>query len=240
MAVMAKWNDHKFEVSPAAIRSFTGLSFKGSSETEEKNSSGQKYVARKNGNPLEISLTAVLDSRLGCDVRKEAAAWIEEARAGKTGYFYVHEKKNYYKLAACKMMLTEASATEIELTPSGQWLKANVQLTLKQCGNSSGGSGGGTGGSSGSGSGSGGTSGYSKKSVKSTSALTSFGHVPVAAPEAARSIDGAWRESIESSVSEANKSIEDLRSRVKKDTVAQKRAVSTAKKATSGTVNMAM
>lgn len=171
MAVMAKWNGHKFEVSPSVIRSFMALSFKGGSETEEKTAGGQKYVSRKNGSPLEISLTAVLDRRLGCDVRKEAAAWTEEARAGKTGYFYVREKSSNYKLTPCKMMLVEAAASEVEMTPTGRWVRANVQLKLKQCGSCDGESSGSSsgGGGAGGGSSSGGSSGgYTKRSVVST------------------------------------------------------------------------
>ena len=57
MPEVGKWNSHTFVVSPNVIRSFTGLTIKGSSETEDKETGGQKYVSRKSGKPAEISLT---------------------------------------------------------------------------------------------------------------------------------------------------------------------------------------
>ena len=51
MPEVGKWNSHTFVVSPNVIRSFTGLTIKGSSETEDKESGNQKYVSRKNGKP---------------------------------------------------------------------------------------------------------------------------------------------------------------------------------------------
>ncbi len=129
MGEIARWNGHKFEVSSNVIRSFTGLSIKGSSETKDKKSSNQKYVERKNGKPKEISLTANLHTQLGCDVKSEAMAFVDEATAGKKDYFYIGSKK----LMTCSMMLTEASVDEIGITNSGAWTKADVKLTFKQC-----------------------------------------------------------------------------------------------------------
>ena len=129
MGEIARWNGHKFEVSSNVIRSFTGLSIKGSSETKDKESSNQKYVERKNGKPKEISLTVNLHSQLGCDVKNEAMAFVDEATAGKKDYFYIGSKK----LMTCSMMLTEASIDEIGITNSGAWTRADVKLTFKQC-----------------------------------------------------------------------------------------------------------
>lgn len=47
MAEIGSWNGHSFTVSPTLIRGFTGLTIKGSSETEDKTSNSQKYVSRK-------------------------------------------------------------------------------------------------------------------------------------------------------------------------------------------------
>ena len=128
MAEIGRWNGHRFEVSSNRIRGFHSLPLKGASETEDKTASGQKYVSRKNAQPTELSLTVHLGARRGIDVRTEALAFVSQAMAGKKDYFYIGGKK----LAPCKMMLTEASVSEIELSPKGKWIRADVALTMKQ------------------------------------------------------------------------------------------------------------
>lgn len=155
MAEIGAWNGHQFIVSPKLIRGFTGLTIRGSSETEDKESDGQKYASRKNGNPSEISLTVDLNAFLGCDVKNEAIAFVQEANEGAKGYFYLDGKK----LLACQLMLTKASVTETEISPGGKWTSCKVSLTMRQCAKFDGALGG-----------NGGNSGGSKKaSVKASS-----------------------------------------------------------------------
>lgn len=130
MAEIASWNGHSFTVSPNLIRGFTGLTITGSSETEDMESDGQKYVSRKNSKPSEISLTAELNALTGCDVKGEAMAFVNEARSGATGYFYMSGKK----LMACQLMLTDASISETTIAVNGTWVRCKVKLTMKQCG----------------------------------------------------------------------------------------------------------
>lgn len=125
---IAEWNGHVFEVSPGVIRSFVDLTLRGSAEVEDKVASNQKYAVRKAGNAREVSLTAILSAYLGCDVRSEAAAFVEEATQGESGYFYLGGQK----LIAEQLMLIEASTTEVEIGPGGQWVYAKVQLTMRQ------------------------------------------------------------------------------------------------------------
>ena len=127
--MMGRWGLYTFEVTPGVIRSFSDLSIKGSSETEEKESGGEKYVARKSGKPSEVSLTVQLNAMLGCDVRAEAMCLVEEATIGRTAYFYVGSSK----LFVTQMMLTEASVSKVVMSPDGTWLSADVKLTLRQC-----------------------------------------------------------------------------------------------------------
>lgn len=171
---IGKWNKHKFVVSAKLIRGFTGLQIKGSSELKDKKESGQGKVKRKGGNPTEVSLTVNLNAYVGNDVRKEAMKFIKEARAGKKGYFYINGKK----LVSCKLMLTEATVKEVEISIGGKWTSANVQLTMKQCNkggkssSSSSSSSSGSGSSSSSGSSGGGSSGSNKVSVRTSSPTT--------------------------------------------------------------------
>ena len=162
MAEIASWNGHSFTVSPKLIRGFTGLTIKGSSETEDKTSDGQKYVSRKNSNPSEITLTAELNALTGCDVKNEALKFVDEARSGAKNYFYMGGKK----LITCQLMLTEASVSETTIAPNGTWISCKVKLTMKQCAKYDG-----TFSSSSSGS-SGSSSGSKKTSTKKTSTTT--------------------------------------------------------------------
>ena len=131
MAQIANWNGHTFEVSSKLIRSFQDLALKGSCETEDKTSGGQKYVSRKNGNPAELTLTVSLNAFFGVtDVRYEAMAYVKEANEGATEYFYLGTQK----LVSSKMMLITAEVTEYVPMPGNAdvWISCDVKLTFKQ------------------------------------------------------------------------------------------------------------
>lgn len=125
---IGSWGNHTFEVNPALIRSFTGLTIRGGAEVDEKTSNNQKYVQRKAGNAHELTVTVILSAYLGCDVREEAMAFIEDARNCEEGYFYIAGKK----LLPEPLRLTEAQVSEVQLSPSGEMVHAQVQLTMKQ------------------------------------------------------------------------------------------------------------
>lgn len=128
MAEIARWKGHKFVVSAKVIRSFTELQIKGSCETEQ-NEDGDKVEKRKGSLPAEVSFTVNLHAMVGVDVRNEAMAFVDQAAAGAADYIYVGK----YKLIPHKMMLTEATVTEISIAPNGTWISALVMLVLKQC-----------------------------------------------------------------------------------------------------------
>lgn len=125
---IGNWGGHTFEVGPGLIRSFTGLTIRGSAEVEEKTSNNQKYVQRKAGNAHELTLTVVLSAYMGCDVRAEALAFVEDARNCEEDFFYIGGQK----LLPETLMLTEATVSEVEIAPGGEMVRAQVQLTMKQ------------------------------------------------------------------------------------------------------------
>jgi len=123
-----RWNGHIFVVSPTLIRGFTELTLKAASEVKEKESGNQKYVARKNGKPVEVTMTITLNATTGCNVREEAMEFAKDAVNGKADYMYVGGKK----IAACKLMLIEANVSEISIAPNGQWVSCQIQLSFRQ------------------------------------------------------------------------------------------------------------
>lgn len=189
MAETGKWNDHVFTVSPKLIQTFNGLSIRGASETEDKESGGEKYVARKAGKPKEISFTVELNAMLGCKVREEAMKLVDEAVAGTRNYFYVGGKK----LVTCQLMLVEASVDEVDIGPGNQWVKARVKLTMKQASKNDGSMGTSSSGSSSSSSSSSKSSSSSSKkaSVKKTTSTGIVGAVVGAVTGAVSGIKNA-------------------------------------------------
>jgi len=166
MATLIEWYTHKFEVASDSIRVFDDLSVSGTCETEDKESSKEKYVSLKNRKPAEITLTAILNAYLGCDVQNEVMAFVDEAQKGTSSFIYA----NGGKLMGCKMMLTSAKATKIDIAPGGKWTHAQVALTFKQSTKADG-----TVASSSSGGGSSGGGGSSSKSGGGGSSKTQYG-----------------------------------------------------------------
>ena len=159
---IGRWGGHKFVISRKV---------KGSSELKDKKNTSQGTVARKGANPTEVSFTIVLNAFTGSGVRDTALKLVDQARSGKTDYFYVGNKK----LVSCKLMLTEATVKEPTITQGGKWTSAEVMVTMKQCskgGSSSGSSSSSSKKSSGSSSRSGSSGGSNKTSVRNTSPTT--------------------------------------------------------------------
>lgn len=148
---LISWGHSRFFVTPTWVRSFTNLQISSSTQTEDEESGGTKYVKKKNDGGYEMKLTAILDKRLGeTDVRAEAMRLAEDARTGAKDYVYNHGKKLFSHM----MMGTGATIKNIVAAPNGTWISCEVDITLKQCSKGSG-SGGGGGGGGGGGSGSG-------------------------------------------------------------------------------------
>lgn len=168
---IGRWNGHQFIISPKFIMGFEGLQIKGSSELKDKKESMQGAVSRKGANPLEVSMTVKLNAYSGSEVRKEAIALLNDAKEGMADYFYIGNKK----LVDCKLMLTDATIKDVQISLKGTWTSADVQVTMKQCdggtvntdasSDDSGSGGGGSGGGGGAGGGGGGGS-YSGGSTR--------------------------------------------------------------------------
>ncbi len=175
MAEIGRWNNHIFEVSPNVMRSFDDLTVVGQAETEEKTAGSQKYVSYKNGGSVKVTMTIILSALLGCNVRDEAMALVDEARNGSEDYLYLDGKK----LVTCPLMLTNAEISQTEIGAGNQWLYAEAKVTFKQCDKFDGEAGG-------SGSSGGGSGGGSHKTKKKSG--TTIGDVFKEVSDAARTV----------------------------------------------------
>lgn len=173
MAVIGQYGGWTFEIRANYMRLFNDFQIVSECETEDKTADAQKYVSAKNGKPIQITTTVMLNAYLGADVRGDAIGLIDAAQRSYQGYFYIQSKK----LFPFMLMLTRASIKNFVLSPNGQWIACDIDLTLKQSSkdwingapaSSGGGSSGG--GSSGGGSSS---SGSKKASVKQKSTIAS-------------------------------------------------------------------
>lgn len=173
MAAIGQYGGWTFEIRANYMRPFKDFQIVSECETEDKTADAQKYVSAKNGKPIQITTTVTLNAYLGADVRGDAIGLIDAAQRSYQGYFYIQSKK----LFPFMLMLTKASIKNFVLSPNGQWIACDIDLTLKQSSkdwingapaSSGGGSSGG--GSSGGGSSS---SGSKKASVKQKSTIAS-------------------------------------------------------------------
>lgn len=226
MAQIVAWNDISFALGGTSINGAEDIEITGSCETEDTESSGEKYVKRKNSKPYEIGMKAILDARLGVSVQSMATKMTEAARCSTSGYFYTGSAK----LFPCSFMMVEASIGEIEINPQGVWTHCEVKLKLKQStlydgtiakASSGGGS---SGGSSG-----GGSSSSKKTSTKSSStSKTSSSDVDVvsmAAPSVSQAVKtvSSFVSTVKSVSSSVSKAVSSVSSAIKS-------AVSKAKK----------
>lgn len=173
MAVIGQYGGWTFEIRANYMRPFKDFQIVSECETEDKTADAQKYVSAKNGKPIQITTTVTLNAYLGANVRGDAIGLIDAAQRSYQGYFYIQSKK----LFPFMLMLTRASIKNFVLSPNGQWIACDIDLTLKQSSKdwingapASSGGGGSGGGSSGGGSGS---SGSKKASVKQKSTIAS-------------------------------------------------------------------
>ena len=138
-----------FYVRSNEIRGVTDLEISTKTDTEDEESSSEKYTKKKNSGSYEIKFKAVLHAALGVRVQEVAMKMCEAARQGQSGYFYIAEEKMFPN----SFMATEAKISDLVLTASGQWVSCEVEWTLKQDSTFDGSTSSGSSGTSGSGSG---------------------------------------------------------------------------------------
>lgn len=125
---LIKFKNFVFEIKPDKIQSFNQWSITGQTNTEDKETDGQKYVSKKTRGTAEMEITAVLNYFAGADVKETVLDMVEAANEGKEDFVYLCGKK----LFTYKMMLTKAQAKDIRLAPNGEMIYAEVALSFRQ------------------------------------------------------------------------------------------------------------
>lgn len=128
MAVIAQFGELKFEISSSTALLFEKLKLSAECETEEQTNNSQQYVSAKNGKPVQVSLSIILNAALGIDVKVRATEILNAAQRSTQGYFYAGGAKVF----PFKLMMTKADTEEITIDPSGRWVSTKINVTLKQ------------------------------------------------------------------------------------------------------------
>lgn len=166
---IVKWGEFAFKLGGTSMMGIEDIEIAASCETEDKETDDEKYAEKKNAKPYEVELKAILDAKLGIDVKKTAMKMTEAARKGQGGYLYTAGAK----LMPCKFMAVGADVSEIEMNAQGKWLFCEVKLKLTQCSKYNGkASSSGSSGSGGSSSKSSSSGSSNKVSVKTSSTTT--------------------------------------------------------------------
>lgn len=128
MTELAQWAGFQFYIAADSALLFDKLKMSTEMETEEQEDQGQKYVASKAGKPVEISLNVILNASLGVDVQSACMVFLDAAKTGQHGYFYMAGQR----LLPFEIMMTKASTDEIKMAPGGRWIAANISCTFVQ------------------------------------------------------------------------------------------------------------
>ena len=129
MAILAQFGELKFEIASTNALLFENLKVSSGCETEDKSKNKQKYVVKKNGEPVQVNFAILLNASLGIDVEWSIGYLMYAAQGNVTERLYMGR----YKMFPCKMMMVKADVEEIKIAPDGTWTSAKVQVTMKQC-----------------------------------------------------------------------------------------------------------
>lgn len=127
---LIKWSGFTFYVNPHSVQSFKGLSIDASCPTSVEENGEEGYLRKTKNGAFGLSLTAIIDKRIGAgDVKGYAMQFVSAARTGSEGWVYI----NGSKLDVGIMMSTSATIRNVTMAPNGTWISCEVSLSLKQC-----------------------------------------------------------------------------------------------------------
>lgn len=128
MGIIAQWGEINIEITAENALLFKELKVTAEAETDDKTKNKQKYVAYKNGKPADVSFDLDVLAVFGQDVRQIVTLFLNAAQRGEKQYFYVGGEKIF----PAQLMMTKAEASEIEISPSGKWVRAKIAISAKQ------------------------------------------------------------------------------------------------------------
>jgi hypothetical protein len=126
MATMAKWGPKTWAVSSKKVLALEGLSFSFTQVADENTSTEEKKTTNERGTELfPLSISTVLHSGAGVDVRAEIESW--KALVTKVNYFYLGGKK-----LGPKLQLRKVNVSDVQLDDLGRMRLATLSLEFKE------------------------------------------------------------------------------------------------------------
>ena len=127
MQYTARWGSKGFLVSPTMVVPFmdfsTSLTVKEESK-EDANGTARINIRGRELRPISFSTTYY--RAMGTDPRYQSEAW--EAELGNSYPLYIGGKQ----VGANQMMLTAVNTSDVQFSPTGEWISCKVSLTLKE------------------------------------------------------------------------------------------------------------
>ena len=91
--VIAQFEKLVFGLSANTALLLNNIKLSAECETDSQSDNSQQYVTAKNGKPLQVTFTAIIDANLGSDVKESVVYALDGAQRGLQGYFYIAGEK---------------------------------------------------------------------------------------------------------------------------------------------------
>lgn len=127
MAYMARWGPKGFLVSPSKVVPFDSFSTDMKLKADSENDTSGTEPTNTRGRELRpISFETTYLRALGVDPLGQIDEW--ESLLGKAYPLYIGSKR----FGPPKMMLTDVSTSEVQLTPKGEMISCKIKITMEE------------------------------------------------------------------------------------------------------------
>mgnify|MGYP002626203178 CR=1 FL=1 len=129
MAAMAKWGGIAFSVNSNKALTFSNMKRSYSARWESHDIIGKRPKMEFKGADMdEITITVILDARLGIKPRATMKKFREAAKKGKVSHFYVGGRK----VAKYKFYIASGEENWKEIWNKGELISATADITFKE------------------------------------------------------------------------------------------------------------
>ena len=129
MAVVARWGDIRFSVNSNKALTFSDMKRSYSARWESHDIIGKRPKMEFKGADMdEVTITVMLDARLGIKPRSVMKKFREAAKKGAVHYFYVGGRK----VAVHKFYIASGTEHWNEIWNKGELISATADITFKE------------------------------------------------------------------------------------------------------------
>lgn len=127
MAYMVRWGPKGFLISPSKVVPFDGFSTEMKLKADSENDTSGTEPTNTRGRELRsISFETRYYAALGVDPRAQIEEW--ESLIGQSHPLTIGSKR----FGPPKMMLTQVSTSEVQLTPAGDMISCKIAISMEE------------------------------------------------------------------------------------------------------------